>query len=205
MATVILDEELAERLKAERAERGGDRYDEVWEGVYMMAAMPNNEHRFFVSRLARILDEVIHDSGLGQAFPGCNVSDREDWEKNFRVPDVAVFLNGTAAIDRNTFWRGGPDFAVEITSRGDKSRDKFEFYASINTREVLIIDRDPWQLELYRLENGILSLAESCLPGNDNRITTATVGLQLRLDAADESERPLIQVSHPQSQREWTI
>ena len=197
MATVILDEELAERLKAERAERGGDRYDEVWEGVYMMAAMPNNEHQFFVNRLARILDEVIHDSGIGQVFPGCNVSDREDWEKNFRVPDLAVFLNGTNAIDRSTFWLGGPDFAVEITSRGDKSRDKFEFYASVNTREVLIIDRDPWQMELYRLEDGALKLVENCLPGNENRITASTVGLQLRLDASDASKRPFIHVSHP--------
>ena len=47
MTTVILDEALAERLKADRAQRGGDRYDEVWEGVYMMAAMPNNEHQCF--------------------------------------------------------------------------------------------------------------------------------------------------------------
>ncbi len=54
MTTVILDDSLAERLKAERAERGGDRYDEVWEGVYMMAAMPNNENQRLVNLLATI-------------------------------------------------------------------------------------------------------------------------------------------------------
>ena len=205
MATVILDDSLAKRLKAERAEHGGDRYDEVWEGVYMMAAMPNNEHQFLVNRLARILDEVIHDSGTGQVFPGCNVSDREDWEKNFRVPDVAVFLNGTKAIDRSTYWLGGPDFAVEITSPGDKSREKFEFYASINTSEVLIIDRDPWQLELYDLVDGELSLVECCMPGNDNAITASTVGLEFLLGNADEANRPPIRASHPHSKREWTI
>ncbi len=36
MTTVILDEEFAELLKADRAATGADRYDEVWEGTYMM-------------------------------------------------------------------------------------------------------------------------------------------------------------------------
>ena len=205
MATVILDEELAERLKADRAKRGGDRYDEVWEGTYMMAAMPDNEHQRLVNQLAAILEDVIGDQGRGEVFPGCNVSDREDWAHNFRVPDVAVFLNGTSAIDRDTVWLGGPDFAIEITSRGDKSRDKFDFYASVKTREVMIIDRDPWQLELFRLENGVLNLGENSLSGNDNHITAATVGLQFRLKTTEQSKRPLIHVFHPQSQREWTI
>ena len=59
MATVILDPELAERLRAERAAWGGDRYDEVWEGTYMMAPMPNNEHQAIVNGLTAILQDII--------------------------------------------------------------------------------------------------------------------------------------------------
>ena len=58
-------------------------------------------------------------------FPGCNVSDRpKRWKKNYRCPDVAVFLPGNPAEDRETHWFGGPDFAVEILSPYDRSREK---------------------------------------------------------------------------------
>ena len=45
MATVIMDERLADRLREERKAAGSDRWDEVWEGTYMMAPLPNNEHQ----------------------------------------------------------------------------------------------------------------------------------------------------------------
>jgi len=51
MPTMILDPDLEEKLRAQRAAWGGDRYDEVWEGVYMMMALPKNEHQRFVARL----------------------------------------------------------------------------------------------------------------------------------------------------------
>ena len=121
------------------------------------------------------------------------------------MPDVAVFLSENPAADRKSFWLGGPDFAIEITSRGDKSRENFDFNASIHTREVLIVDRDPWQLELYRFRDGVLSLHERCLPGDDKRLTTSTVGFQLRVGAAKDTERPELLVSHPPSQKEWTV
>ena len=100
MATTIRDPELEKRLRSERAACGADRYDEVWEGTYMMAPMPNNEHQELVSRLTRIFDEDVGDNDLGIAFPGVNVSDRVDgWEHNYRVPEVAVFLKDSQATD----------------------------------------------------------------------------------------------------------
>ena len=80
-------------------------------------------------------------------------SDRaDDWQQNYRVPDVLVFLKGTTAENRHTHWFGGPDFAIEIISPGDRTLEKLDFYARVNTRELLVIDRDPWQLTLYRLQ-----------------------------------------------------
>src|SRR3954467_7336334 len=121
MATLIKNPELEERLRAERRTSGADRWDEVWEGVYVMAPLPNDEHQFLQSRLNTILDNTIGLTSGAQVRAGVNVSDREDWTKNYRCPDVAVFLEGTAAQNRNTFWLGGPDFAVEIVSPDDAS------------------------------------------------------------------------------------
>ena len=119
-------------LIRERRECGGDRYDEVWDGVYVMSPLADNEHQ----RLALALSSAIH-TALGstediQVFPGCNVSSRSQrWKRNYRCPDVAVFLPGNPAEDRNTHWYGGPDFAVEIQSPYDRSREKFGFYAKV--------------------------------------------------------------------------
>ncbi len=203
MATVVLDDALAKRLRAERAACGGDRYDEVWEGTYMMAPMPNNEHQQFVSRLTRIFDEVVGDANLGTAYSGVNVSDRvDDWEHNYRVPDVAVFLNDSAAVDHGNFWFGGPDFAVEVLSPGDKSREKLGFYARVHTRELLVIDRQPWRLELYKLASGRLVLAA----GDGSFVVSGVLELNFQLTPpASEGQRPGLEVSHIGTARNWTI
>jgi hypothetical protein len=94
--------------------------------------------------LVMILGALIKRPKLGRVHAGANVSDQlDDWRQNFRVPDVLVFLNSNPAEDRDTHWFGGPDFAVEIASRWDRSREKIAFYSSIGVRELLIIDRDP--------------------------------------------------------------
>ena len=66
-------------------------------------------------------------------------------------------------------------------SHGDKSRDKFDFYARVNTREVLMIDRDPWQLELYRLDANGLKFAGSVASSDTSPLMQSTVGLQFHL------------------------
>ena len=151
MTTIIHDALVEERLKAERAASGADRHDEVWENVYMMSPMPNHEHQVLVGRFTRVLDEIVADAEAGDVVPGVNVSDRvAGWETNFRVPDVAVFLKTTRAVNHDQFWCGGPDFVVEIISPHDQTRQKLGFYGAIGTRELLVVDRDPWQLEFYR-------------------------------------------------------
>ena len=97
---------------------------------------------------------------LGKVYQGVNVSDRDDdWTKNFRCPDVAVYLTGNPAVAKGAYWHGGPDFAVEILSPDDRSREKLDFYARVGVRELLLIDRDPWALELYRRNGAEWALA----------------------------------------------
>ncbi len=59
MTTLITDRDLEQRLQAERRALGADRYDEVWEGTYMMAPRPNDEHQQLVNRFAAIFQDVI--------------------------------------------------------------------------------------------------------------------------------------------------
>ncbi len=49
MALMVLEPAVEERLLAERRGCDGQQYDEVWEGIYVMAPLPNDEHQEIVS------------------------------------------------------------------------------------------------------------------------------------------------------------
>ena len=204
MATLIMDRALEGRLRAERAESGSDRYDEVWEGTYMMAPMPNIEHQDLVNRLAAIFQEIVGWPELGIVLPGCNVSDRkEDWQTNYRVPDVAVVLKGGGAQNLDTHWCGGPDFVVEVISRDDKTREKLPFYAAVGVRELLVVDRDPWRLELYRLIDQQLSLAGTSELPAGQPLNSEILPFTFRLVTGDG--RPRIHVVYVAGENEWHV
>jgi len=204
MVATILDRHLEERVIAERWASGADRYDEVWEGVYVMAPAPNIERQDFVGEWTVVLKAAVQVPGLGSVYPGVNVSDRiDDWEKNYRVPDVAVFLDDTTAENHGEFWYGGSDFAVEIISPDDKTREKFGFYAKVNTRELVIVDRDPWALELYRLQEGELRLVGKSTPETPHVLDSDVLPLSFCMIAG--TDRPTITIQHTDGQQEWTI
>src|SRR3990172_5790454 len=138
MVSMITDPMLEDELVAQRQRTGADRYDEVWDGVYVMAPLADDEHQALVSGITAVLHVAVGWAGLGEVRPGVNVTDREDdWKQNYRCPDVVVFTNDTQAENRGTHWLGGPDFVVEIASPHDRSREKLAFYAAVGTRELL--------------------------------------------------------------------
>jgi Uma2 family endonuclease len=202
MAVMVLDPYLEQQILAERARSDGEQYDEVWEGVYIVTPLPNNDHQELVFEFVSILGEVIRRPALGQVFPGVNLSDREEgWKQNFREPDVAVFLRDTKAVNCGTHWRGAADFLVEIISPGERTRDKIPFYGSLGVVELLIVDRDPWTLELYRRQNGQLDkIGQSTLAASEV-LTSQAVGLTFQLLPGEP--RPQIEVTHPTSGRRW--
>jgi Uma2 family endonuclease len=203
MATLILDRRWEEELREERAVAGSDRWDEVWEGTYMMTPLPNLEHQELVSGFVDVLWEAL---GRGQAmvYPGANVSDREiGWQHNYRCPDVAVYLAGNPAKKCEAHWCGGPDFAIEIASEDDRTRDKIPFYALVGTRELLIVDRDPWTLELLRFNNSeLLSTGKSSLE-SPSALRSEVLPLSFRLIGSDD--RPSIQVTHLARDKTWDV
>ncbi|MGO9109411.1 MAG: Uma2 family endonuclease [Thermoguttaceae bacterium] len=204
MTTLITDSGLEERLKAQRQAWGADRFDEVWDGVYIMSPQPNVEHQELVSYLVSVLHEVIRPPQGGKVYPGINLSDRaEDWEVNYRCPDVAVFLAGNLAEKFKAHYRGPADFLVEIVSPHDNAREKIPFYSHLGVRELLIIDRNPWALELFRYNGSELVLAARSSLERSEVIASAIVPLSFQLLPAQP--RPQVCIVEIGGQRQWTV
>jgi Uma2 family endonuclease len=204
MAMLVADPYVENRLRAERRASGADRYDEVWEGIYMMVPMPGDEHQQIVMRMAAIFQETAGWPELGEVRAGINLSDRgDDWEHDYRVPDVAVFLHDGGAENCGTHWRGAADLLVEITSPEDHTREKISFYDRLGVVELLLVDRQSWTLELYRREKGQLQEVGRSSVDAGEVLGSAAVPLTFQLVSGDP--RPQIQVTHVDSGRQWMV
>ncbi len=202
MAALIADPGVEERLIAERRARGWDRKDEVWNGIYIIMPDPNVEHQELVGQLTVALSAVVRAPAGGKVYPGLNLSDRiDDWKYNYRCPDVAVFLAGNNAQVFESHICGPADFLVEIISPGDKSRDKLEFYAALAVRELLVVDRYPWSLELYRLSGNELVLAGRSTDQPSDVIASAVLPVSFELLPAQP--RPEIRIAEVAGMRRW--
>jgi len=112
-------------------------------------------------------------------------------------------LPGSTARFCGTHWVGGPDFLVEIVSDDDRSREKLDFYGQIGVRELLIVDRDPWLLELYRLANGELISVGTTQPGQTHSLASEVLPVSFRL--IEEPSRPIVEVRHADGVQAWSI
>jgi len=205
MSTLIHNDYIEEKLLAERQASGLDTFDEVWDGIYFMAPDPDMQHRGVVAYLSMLLNIIARLELHGWVFAGCNVSDRAaDWIQNYRRPDIAVYLPGTTAIFHHAHTEGGPDFAVEVCSPKDRSWEKLDFYAKVNTRELLIIDRDPWVVTLLRLQDGELREVGASSLENQRSFESAVIPLSFQLTRA-ENDSPEIVVKHLRDDRIWRV
>jgi Uma2 family endonuclease len=205
VALVSLEPSELKRLIRQRRRCGGDRFDEVWDRVYVMAPPADNEHQSLGFDLAITFKDASDIFERAKVFHGCNVSDRsERWKRNYRCPDVAVFLPDNPAEDGKTHWFGGPDFAVEVMSRFDKSRKKFGFYKSVGVRELLLVDRHPWALELHRVEAtgwNLVGRADLQAPGVE--VASNVLGLTFQLVSG--VARPQIKIIRYEPRKEWLV
>lgn len=203
MSVIIYDPEFAEVVKRTRADSGGDRYTEVWDGVTVMPALPNNEHQDLVLGLCVAFAAVVNRDAGDRVHPGANVSDQEeDWKQNYRCPDALVALSGCRAEDRETHWFGGPDLVVEIQSPGQDSREKLDFYAAVGCRELLVIDRRPWVLELYRFDDGRSTSVGRVTAADTTELASTVLPLTFRLRPG--KPRPVIVMTQPATGQVWT-
>ncbi len=204
MSVVIADRIQATEYLSERHLLGLDKHDEVWDGVTIVMPLPTNTHQVLATTIAGIIHSIYGFRIPPEVQAGANVSDRvAGWTHNFRCPDVAVALETTTAVNCETHWCGGPDFLIEIVSEDDRCRDKLPFYASVNTREVMIFDRDPWQLELYQLQNReMVEVGRSTLD-QPNVLTSSVLPVTVRLIAGEI--RPQIEIVHTANGQSWQV
>jgi Uma2 family endonuclease len=202
----ILDRDVVTELVRHRKKLGIDQKDEVWNGVYVILPEPTIDHQRLVKRLTAILTSVVDDEGLGEVFPGTNVSDRRrGWEKNFRAPDVVVVLAGGRAEDCTTHWLGGPDLLVEVESPGDETDAKIPFYGDIGVRELLIIHRDTRQIRLYRNDGSSLAPVEPDDLDGKKWLVSEVVPLAFRRTTA-KGQKPRTEVRRTDGQGgRWVV
>lgn len=204
MPVMVYDRDIAAELLAQRSPDGLGRYDEVWNGVTYIMTQPGREHQFIVGELYTVCRSVTNRASGDEVLPGTNVSDRgEGWKQEFRSPDVAVYLATNPAPRFEAHYEGGPDFAVEILSDNDPTYEKLPFYASVGTRELLVIGRDPWQLELFQLQAGTLTLVGTSTVAAPALLTSVTLPLTFRLIPG--TTRPNIEVTDTRNGTVWPV
>ena len=200
MPILVLDPELESELREGRLESGVDRFDEVWDGTYIIGPVRGDEHQRLVGGFSTVFSVALDPSA--QVRAGICISDRASgWKRNYRFPDVAVHLNESRCKNLGTHWRGGPDFLVEIVTPGDRTREKLDFYSAIRTREVLVVDRDPWGLELYRFRDGRLVPVGVSDIASPVVLTSEVLPLTFRLVEAEPT--PKIEVTNRETGFSW--
>jgi len=188
-----------ESLLEDRRRKGIDKFDEMWEGVVHMTPAPNIKHQDFEFELEAWLRNHWGVRSGGDVFHNVNVSDRDNWEDNFRIPDLVLLLPEQRNILRDTHIFGAPLVVVEIRSPGDESLEKIPFYAKLGVAEVWIIDRDDKTPELYVLSGGQYDLVVPCKDGwlvskcssvEFKSVANAKIGIRLVGDSASYRELP---------------
>jgi len=205
MAVMVLDKELADEILEGR--NGFDRpnrREEVWDGVTYIMPEANVEHDDIAGFFYRVFWAVFGIDERNRIQFRVNLSDRTvGWKSNYRVPDTMVFLAGNPAKLCGTHYCGGPDLGLEVLSPDDKSREKLDFYALIGTREVIILDRDPWQLELYQLDQGEMKLAGTIEPGDGKKLSSRVGPIEYQLISSQP--RPKVKIVHTKTGQEWVV
>jgi Uma2 family endonuclease len=202
---LVLDPFARDAIISQRRASGADRYDEVWEGTYIMSPLPSLEHQRLALRLSVIFDKVVTDLGKGTVYPGANITDRaEDWTFNYRCPDVVVVLDEARIGSLESAIVGGPDLLVEVASPGDRWPEKLEFYGSIGVRELLIVDCGTKELELFRVREGVLSSVGSSTRAAPIAISSEVLPLTFKHLA--KSGKPQLEIHRSDGQQgDWVI
>ncbi len=145
MKTIVLGEHLEMTALIERRRSLGlDTYDEVWNGVYVMAPFAHSNHGVLKSELLHALDPLARRVGLrpGDSF---NLGEKYD----FRVPDA-----GYHRTVPGTLYVPTAALVLEVLSPDDETFAKFDFYAAHGVDELLVADPDARTLHCWHLIDG---------------------------------------------------
>lgn len=135
---------------------------EIIDGELFVTRSPHRRHQQVAGRIYRALDAWSEQTALGEAIfaPGIILSDADNV-----IPDVVWVAKETMAIieDDAGHLTRIPELVVEALSPGSENirRDrqaKLKLYSVQGAQEYWIADRFSKEIEVYRREDGKLSL-----------------------------------------------
>ncbi len=186
-------------LLEHRHRYGHDRYDEMWEGVLHMNAVPHGDHQELALQLGAWLLQHWAQRGVRKVFPDRNVALYGGWPSDYRIPDLVLMTEERRAFDKGTHIEGPPLVCIEIHSPNDEAYEKLDFYALLGVPEVWIIDSDTKSVEVFAL-NAAVRTFKPHEPTEDGWLTSAASGVQLAQTA--EFKLAIRLVDKPQSAAE---
>jgi Uma2 family endonuclease len=166
-------------LLEERHRLGHDRYDEMWEGVVHMNAVPHRDHQVLGSQLFVWLYLNWRRAPQREVYPERNIALPNGWPNDYRIPDLVLTTSERSEYDRGTYIEGPPLVCIEIHSPHDEAYEKLEFYARLGVPEVWIIDRDKKDVEVYILDT-VTKNFELAEAGPDGWLRSSVTGILLK-------------------------
>ena len=130
-----------------------------------MVPAPNIDHQEFEGELEAWFRAFWVAKSGGRALHNVNVARGDEWQDDYRIPDLILLLPTQFDILRETHIQGPPSLVVEIRSPNDETYDKFSFYAALGVPEILVIDRESKVPQRYVLEQGSYRMTESASEG----------------------------------------
>ena len=122
---------------------GADRFDEVWEGRYVVAPDPDSAHGQAQLELGLLLRGAARRLGL-RATTTFNLGRPGD----FRIPDAGL-IPGPHGI-----WHDTAVLVVEVLSPDDMTFEKLDFYTARGVQELLVVDWRDRSVRCFALQDG---------------------------------------------------
>lgn len=146
----VLMLEAPRELLAQRRAWGGDKWDEMWDGVLHAVPIPSAWHQELMLDLLRTIAQLPSAQGL-VVVHRLAVLDPRRPRRDYRVPDFVVAERKHV---RNEGVFGPAKLVVELLVKGDETLAKLPFYAARGVEEVWLVDREPRTVEVLILRDG---------------------------------------------------
>jgi Uma2 family endonuclease len=170
MRAVLVD--VPEGLLEERRRKNHDVWDEMWGGVLHIVSPPSSIHQRFGTELLVALAPLVKARGL-VAFYETGLFRPGVGDVDYRVPDLLVARRENV-VHKGV--EGRAELVVELLSPGDETYDKLDFYADLDVQEVLIIDPESCQVELFAMTGQSL---DAVAPEATGSLTARSLGVTL--------------------------
>ncbi len=135
--------ELVDELIRLRRALGQDGYDEVWDGVYHMAAPIHSHHGLLQAELGARL----HSRAKALGFVLVGAFNLGENENDYRVPAFGALADrpGTTLYVPTAVMVG------EVLSQDGQTFNKFDFYAKRGVAEIVVVDPFNREITCYAL------------------------------------------------------